>query len=75
MTQGRTGPDPETDLRDGTLPVLCWCETTIVYVPVEDVRAGLTRAHRPTKKALRESLEACEAIGEAFLEKRRSRET
>lgn len=30
--------------RTGTtaLPVLCWCEETIVIVPIVDIRAGLT---------------------------------
>lgn len=29
---------------DGEAPVTCWCEKTIVHVPLELVRAGLTYA-------------------------------
>ncbi len=38
---------------DGCLLVTCWCEETLVDIPVADVRAGITRPCRRKKcKAL-----------------------
>lgn len=43
---------PAPGLVHGRLAVACWCEATIVYVPKDDVAAGLTGAcTRPSCRA------------------------
>ena len=54
---------PAIGLMHGRLAVSCWCEATVVYVPRDDVYAGLTgacprpacratdRRHRPARQA------------------------